>query len=375
MIAIPWDKVSVPHGVLEITQLCNLSCKACYRERKDIVKSFDEIRFDLQTLENHQKIQTISIAGGEPTLHPELPRIVSMVHQRGHKVSLVTNGILLTDTLLQELATAGLDIVMVHIDEGQERPDLPEVPTIDDITRLRRHMAQRIARFGMDAGLCLTIYQPHFKNLKDLMNCLIATPEINFVFATHAIEVADIVAHSNINMQQSHAEIFRVAQTRNSDVQRFYAEHFDLQPFAYIPSRQPDPMEKPCISYYIPVVHSKRSNSIHRMRPGAADERLIRLSKKLSGRYMYYCKPVPAVIATQLIINAFATGTIWKTIRFLGKAFLPGHSLRAKRVVFENAPVVMQDGTVNCCDFCPNSTARNGKVIPVCIADHVATPT
>ena len=44
--------------------------------------------------------------------------------------------------------------------------------------------------------------------------------------------------------------------------------------------------------------------------------------------------------------------------------------LRMKRLVFENAPRITPQGTVNCCDFCPNSTVRDGKVVPVCLADH-----
>ncbi|MFH1027792.1 MAG: radical SAM protein, partial [Pseudomonadota bacterium] len=162
MIELPWDKKSVPHCVLEINQQCNLSCRACYREKTGGSKSVAAIMADLDTIERHQQVQTVSVAGGEPTLHPDLVEIVAAIHGRGHSVSLVTNGVLLTDQLLSRLKLAGLDIVMIHVDEGQQRPDLPAGPTVADINRLRREIARRVAAHGIDAGLCVTIYREHF---------------------------------------------------------------------------------------------------------------------------------------------------------------------------------------------------------------------
>ena len=75
--------------------------------------------------------------------------------------------------------------------------------------------------------------------------------------------------------------------------------------------------------------------------------------------------------AIQLVVNGIANGCLFSHVGALLQSLRPGARLHSKRLVFENAPVVMPDGTVNCCDFCPNSTARNGRVIPVCLADHL----
>jgi organic radical activating enzyme len=371
MIELPWNRKTVPHCVLEINQKCNLVCRSCYREKSGRTKSIPEILHDLETLEKNQEVQTVSIAGGEPTLHPELVEVVELVHGRGHRVSLVTNGLLLTDELLGNLKLAGLDIVMIHVDEGQTRPDLSDAPTVDEINRLRREIARRVAAFGIDAGLCVTIYKKHFENLKELFEIMVLSPEINFLFATHAVEIDDIVANSQPGLTPARTAIYRSASTRNSDVAAFFETHFRLSPYACIPPRSADNEEKPCISYCVPVLHGK-VNIAHPISSCVVDKALIRLGRLLSGRYLYYCKNRWTINAVQLIVNGIANYTLLSNTRILFRSLLPGVTLRSKRLVFENAPVVMPDGTVNCCDFCPNSTARNGRVIPVCLADHLA---
>lgn len=374
MIELPWDRQTVPHCVLEINQQCNLSCRACYREKTGGSKTVAEVMADLATIERNQQVQTVSVAGGEPTLHPDLVEIVRLIHQRGHSVSLVTNGLLLSDGLLGELRRAGLDIVMIHVDEGQQRPDLPPTPTVDDINNLRRQLARRVDAHGIDAGLCVTIYREHFTNLKELFECMVASPEINFLFATHAVEIDDIVANSAIGNSGSRQQIYRSAPTRNSDVMAFFAEQFGVEAYACIPPRCSDESEKPCISYFVPVVHGVAGNRLLAITSGAADIALIRLGRLLKGRYLYYCKNRWFINMLQLLVNGFAHGRILPAAGAVLQSLQPGVRLRSKRLVFENAPVVMPDGTVNCCDFCPNSTARNGKVMPVCLADHLEPP-
>jgi len=42
-----------------------------------------------------------------------------------------------------------------------------------------------------------------------------------------------------------------------------------------------------------------------------------------------------------------------------------------KRFVFENTPIITSEGKINCCDFCSNSTVRDGKIVPVCLVDYI----
>jgi hypothetical protein len=359
---LPWKKGMVPHCVIEITQKCNLACRACYREKRDTTKSVEDILDDVTIIENHQKVHTISLAGGEPTLHPDLVEIVRRVKARGHRVSLVTNAVALTNEMLVQLKLAGLDLVMLHIDEGQERQDLPSPATISDINALRKATATRVAVHGIDAGLCVTLYPDTFRNIPSLIHCFLECEHINFLFATHAITIANLVAHVG---QAS----YRDTLTRNSQVAALLKETFGLEPFAFIKPLMADGDELPCITYFIPVLHSA-DNTFLSLHSGRIDRGLVRFSRLLTGRYLYYTPNHFFSAAIQIMCNGFASGGILHAMAFLFKAFLGDCKLRCKRLVFENAPVITPQGTVNCCDFCPNATVRDGQVVPVCLADH-----
>lgn len=365
MIQLPWTTHTVPHCVLELTQQCNLSCKACYRQKHDSYKSFHNIQEEVSIIETHQKIQTISLAGGEPTLHPDLCQFVRYIHERGHKVSLVTNGLNLTDTLLGALKQAGLDIVMIHVDEGQERPDLPQNATIEDLNTLRKDLAAKVSRHNIDAGLCVTIYEDSFANIPALVECILSVPYINFLFATHAVVIPELV-----NRAGNPGEC-RLAKTCNSDVFQVMKAQFGLECFAYIPPKTDDTNERPCITYTVPVLYKNNTYSYIPLQSGVVDQYLIRLSRYAAGRYMYYCKNSLAITAIQILVNGLSRLKIRTSLMYLLKALSPGSASRTKRLVFENAPVITANGTINCCDFCPNSTVRGGKIVPVCLADHV----
>ncbi len=65
----------------------------------------------------------VVLTGGEPTLHPELPRICAHARQRGLQVRMITNGTRLADPeLARELAGAGLQLV--HVSVYSVRPEV-----------------------------------------------------------------------------------------------------------------------------------------------------------------------------------------------------------------------------------------------------------
>lgn len=367
MIKLPWDSGTVPHCVIEITHRCNIACKACYRQKTDMVKTIGQVAADIEVISKHQAVHTVSLAGGEPTLHPDLCEIVRWVKRKGFRASLVTNGVVLTDALLDSLKKAGLDVVMVHVDEGQQRPDLGAHAGIEEINALRRRLTDRAAAHGLDAGLCATIYRESIANLPSLVECVLASQNINYLFATHAVEIPEVVRHAGITPW------YENAPTKNSHVMEIMQERFGLESFAFIPARSADAREHPCISYYVPVAHAGAQNDYLRLSATGADYGMIRLTRAATGRYLYYCRQNPLLIGMQILINGIARSRFREAASFLGRAVRGKGRLRAKRLVFENAPVIDHAGRINCCTFCPNSTVRNGRVVPVCLADHACS--
>src|SRR5512138_2486230 len=102
MIRFPWTIRTSPNFLLEVTTGCNVQCRGCYKIKSDGVRPLKEIRRDLETGLRLRRAQTVSIAGAEPTLHPELPEIVAQVRRLGLRAALLTNGLLLTDSLLAD---------------------------------------------------------------------------------------------------------------------------------------------------------------------------------------------------------------------------------------------------------------------------------
>jgi len=70
-----------------ITGKCNFSCKYCNRFNSDLdIESFE--RF----LDSVDMLHHIQITGGEPTVHPEFERIVTLCRNHSKRVGLSTNG-------------------------------------------------------------------------------------------------------------------------------------------------------------------------------------------------------------------------------------------------------------------------------------------
>jgi MoaA/NifB/PqqE/SkfB family radical SAM enzyme len=97
---------------LEAANLCNLDCIFCSRQLSTGAKGF----MDLDLLEKivaevrDRDKAAIRVAGwGEPLLHPRFADFVRIVKQAGVKMKLYTNGLLLTERLMEAFIDYGLD--------------------------------------------------------------------------------------------------------------------------------------------------------------------------------------------------------------------------------------------------------------------------
>jgi len=103
-----------------VTNSCNATCDFCNFangkvERKDL-RWINADQFDSALQILHQRgIRYVSFFGGEPLLHPRLPKMIAVSVARGMGPALITNGWLLS-AKLDELAAAGLKTVYVSID-------------------------------------------------------------------------------------------------------------------------------------------------------------------------------------------------------------------------------------------------------------------
>lgn len=120
---LPWSLNDNPIGWVEITDLCNISCRGCYRTALAGHKSVEDIRTEILFLQEWRNITNVHLAGGEPLIHPDIVEIVQFIHDRGLNPVIITNGHRLTRELLIRLRDAGLGEMSFHIDSGQIRPE------------------------------------------------------------------------------------------------------------------------------------------------------------------------------------------------------------------------------------------------------------
>jgi pyruvate-formate lyase-activating enzyme len=147
---LPWSLTDNAISWLEVTTACNLACQGCYRDTRspDGHKSLAQIADDLAVFKRTRNSDCISIAGGDPLVHPQIVEIVRMIHEGGWKPIVNTNGLALTPQLLGELKRAGVYGFTFHIDTSQRRGDAKRTTTEAGYNMLRQRFAQMLAREG-----------------------------------------------------------------------------------------------------------------------------------------------------------------------------------------------------------------------------------
>ena len=102
---------------IKLTWRCNLACEMCDYWRQDLPTP---LTTDLvtRTLDELAALgcRKVHFSGGEPTLRPDLPDLIAHARRLKLRVTLTTNGTLLTRDLARRLVKAGLNSVCVSID-------------------------------------------------------------------------------------------------------------------------------------------------------------------------------------------------------------------------------------------------------------------
>ena len=167
---LPWSLPDNAIAWLEPTKKCNLACLGCYRENDPRGhKTLDEVRHDLDVFERFRTVDGVSIAGGDPLVHPEIVEIVRMVARDGLKPIVNTNGLALTEELLGELKGAGVAGFTFHIDSKQGRPGWKEADEIE-LCELRQRYAEMVAAAGgMGCSFNATVYEDTLRYVPDVL--------------------------------------------------------------------------------------------------------------------------------------------------------------------------------------------------------------
>jgi len=168
---LPWTLPDNAISWLEPTSACNLACDGCYRENvANSHKPLDAVRDEVETFIRLRNADGISIAGGDPLMHPEIVEIVRMIAEKGVKPVVNTNGATLTMELLRELKKAGVYGFTFHIDSKQGRPKWKNKNEVE-LNELRLQFAEMLAEVGgISCAFNSTVYEDTLYETPDLVD-------------------------------------------------------------------------------------------------------------------------------------------------------------------------------------------------------------
>lgn len=122
----PTRKPPGPVVIWNLVRRCNLACKHCYSISADIdfpgELSTDQV-FDVMKDLKQFRVPVLILSGGEPLLRPDMLEISRHAKAMGFYVALSTNGTMIDESNIKEIAAVGYDYVGISIDGMRETHD------------------------------------------------------------------------------------------------------------------------------------------------------------------------------------------------------------------------------------------------------------
>ncbi len=375
---LPWSKNDNPIGWLEVTDMCNLKCLGCYRQKISGHKTLDQIKEEVLFLKRWRNVDNISIAGGEPLMHPEIMDAVAFIKQQGIKPIMLTNGVKLDRDTLVALKKAGLAGFTIHIDSNQGRPhwrDKTEVET----NELRQHFADLIH----DVGGLYVVFN-------------------STVYPSTMQYIPEMVRWAQRNIDRVHGLVFICFRTAPLDEEITYQRGEDLVDARHLSYASEATPERDITSY---EVHDLIKDNIpefdaagylggtwkidsikwlagamigtKRKVYGSIGKRTMELAQ--IGHHLFTGKYLAYLANSKVGGKMFWLSPFDKSVRAAYKRFW-GDVLRHPLHLFDSiyvqsigviqAPDIMPDGTADMCDSCPDMTYWNGELINSCRMDE-----
>ncbi len=167
---MPWSMNDNPIGWLETTDQCNIYCLGCYRQQIAGHRPLEALKEDILFLKRWRNVYNISIAGGEPILHPDINEIVAFIKENGMEPLVLSNGHGLTYELLVDLKKAGALGIAFHVDSLQKRSPRWNGKSEAELNELREELMELVASVpGMYCNFGMTVYRSNFDQITDVV--------------------------------------------------------------------------------------------------------------------------------------------------------------------------------------------------------------
>ena len=375
---LPWTLPDNAISWLEVTKACNMYCEGCYRENDPKGhKSLDEIKHDLKIFKKFRKTDGISLAGGDPLVHPDVVEIVRLIAQEELKPIINTNGLALNKELLLELKKAGAAGFTFHVDSKQHRPYWKGKNEIE-LNKLRLHFAEMVAEVGgLSCAFNSTVYGDTLQYVPDIVEwgqkhidivhvlvfiafrAAVLQKEFDYYAGAEKIDMSPIVY--SILDEESRLDLLS-----NDIVEVIRTKYPDFEPCAYL-----NGTEKPNSFKWLLTGRIGTKNRIY----GYVGSKFMELAQTFhhfcKGRYLAYTGPgVQSYGKAMLLLSPLDKG-----MRRVARTYLntiirnPLHFLKPlhyQSITIIQPADVLCDGTLSMCDGCPDITVWNDELVWSC---------
>jgi len=162
-----------PVVIWNLIRRCNLTCKHCYAISAD--KDFpgelstEQIYGVMDNLKEF-RVPALILSGGEPLLHPDIFDISHRAKEMGFYVGLSTNGTLIEEKMIEQIAGVGYDYVGISIDGLRQTHD--KFRRLEGAFEKSMHAARLCRDRNLKVGLRFTMTQDNAHELPQMLSLL-----------------------------------------------------------------------------------------------------------------------------------------------------------------------------------------------------------
>ena len=198
----------------DVIEACNLRCPTCFTDSSPdlggVVPVADVLaNVDQRLARENGRIDVVMLSGGEPTLHPELPRLLDeLVSRNVVRILLNTNGVVLArDDDLLDVLRRHRERVEVYLQFDGLRPESSRHHRGGDLTGTKQAVIQRLSSAEIFTTLTMTAtLGVNDDEIGDVVALAMATPyvggvSIQPVFGSGragAIDPVDRLTHTGV---------------------------------------------------------------------------------------------------------------------------------------------------------------------------------
>jgi molybdenum cofactor biosynthesis enzyme MoaA len=362
---MPWGGREVPHAVIEVNQSCNIECLACYKHKTGYQKPLDQIKREIDLVAARRNLSAITIAGGEPTMYPELTKVVEYIAGKGLSPAMLTNATLLNPQRLQAYRRAGLERLFLHIDKRQcGRPDAASTTSEVELNDLRDRYARMSAAQGIDVALAMTLYRDALDEFPQILGFAHAHPSIDRILITDYSQMLNAKENPDDGLSIDNRQVYDMMATSEA-----------AWPAYYLPSSH-DPRKFQWLFYLAGItVDDFGTVTKHYLHPAGKLGLLLlpRLTRVVSGTFRIEPRLSERQARAALLIYALlsVSPTVLRNVNRLLRKGSKNGNLRLFALIFQQSPRKLSDTAYEICRDCPDATVRNGEMVPVCLADRI----